>query len=627
MNAQRLLPVMIVLALVGLLCVVAARASDGAKGDLIVERSFVRDAPGELTIESVAALAADAFTPFSGPLGLGNSGTPTWLRLVVPAMDVDERERVLLLQPATLESVRVFIPTEVGWTVAETGSGVDFVQRPMQSLNPSVLFTPRADGETVLYVRVQTRTATVHPQVLTQEAAMAFDTKLHVGMGLYLGFTLVMTLLSALLWVSTRNPLWGLAALFDLVTLTLSSMPLGLMAKFVLPQAGELLPSLWIISAATHLLLACLLWARMIRMLEAPRWTEYGYYAVLPLAPLWLVMLMMGRGDAALVQVNLIILLITLWGILPTILIRTPDPVLRWLFRAFNGALIAYLLLFILPIVGGTKANWLNLYPTIPSNLVTMVMVVALLARRTMLDLRERSRLERVQFETAQRLALEQAHHAETSGMLGMIMHEVKNPLATISMASELLSTGRARSPEEEAKRFGNIQHAVESINTVLQRCLEVDRLDHGALQQKREDEDISALLQHWLSRHPHRARIAVELPETLIAHVDAGLLLLLLGNLVDNALQYSPPDSRVTLRLRQAEAMFELTVTNPVGRAGWPDETRLFQKYYRSATAQRDSGSGLGLYWVSAVCEVIGGTVRYTREHDDVVFTLVMPR
>jgi two-component system, sensor histidine kinase LadS len=193
-------------------------------------------------------------------------------------------------------------------------------------------------------------------------------------------------------------------------------------------------------------------------------------------------------------------------------------------------------------------------------------------------------------------------------------------------MGSELLSTRRARSPEEEARRFASIQQAVESINTVLQRCLEVDRLDHGALKQNQHDEDLSALLQHWLSRHPHRARLQADLPDALAARLDAGLLLLL-GNLVDNALKYSPPDGAVHLQLRDVGVQFELAVRNAVGRAGWPDETRLFQKYYRSATAQRDSGSGLGLYWVRAVCEMLGGDVRYAREADEAVFTLVLPR
>jgi len=623
MQAHRPLPLLLLLALLGLLCAVVARASDGPGGDLIAERSFVRDAQS-LSIDTVET--AD-FTPYVGPLALGNSGIPTWLRLVVPAQPDDRRKLVLMVQPATTESVTVFVPTADGWSITETGSQVSFAKRDTQSLNPSVSFLASSEVATVLYLRVQTPTAVVHAQVLTPEAAMALDTGLHVGMGLYLGFALVMTLLSASLWISTRNALWGLAALFDLATMAHSSMPLGLMAKFVLPQAENVLPTLWIFLTATHLLVAGLLWSRLIRMLAAPRWCEYGYLAVLPIYVISMGLIISGRGDAVLGLVNLGVLLLTLWGVLPMLLIRTPDPVLRWVYRTLNSGVIAYLLLFTLPIFGERPASLLNLYPTIPINLVSMVMVMVLLARRTMLDLRERARLENVQMETTQRLALEKAHHAETSGMLGMIMHEVKNPLTTIQMASELLSTRRTRSPEDEAKRFASIQQAVESINTVLHRCLEVDRLDHGALKHNREPEELAALLQHWLSRHPRRTRIQADLPDALVAQVDASLLLLLLGNLVDNAVKYSPPESVVNLQLRESAGHFELAVRNAVGRAGWPDETRLFQKYYRSPTAQRDSGSGLGLYWVRAVCEMLNGDVRYARDANDVVFTLVLPR
>lgn len=624
MNAHRLLPTLFVLALLGLLCVVVARASDGVSGDLIAERGFVRDAQATLTIETIEAAR---FTPFSGPLALGNTGITTWLRLVVPALPDDRRRLMLVLQPATTESATVFVPTTDGWSVTETGSRIAFAKRATQGLNPSVPFQARPHSETVLYVRVKTPTATVHAQVLTPEAAAAFDNSLHVGMGLYLGFALVMTLLSASLWISTRNALWGLAALFDLATIAHSSMPLGLMAKFVLPQAGNVLPTLWLVLTATHLLIAGLLWSRLIRMLEAPRWCEYGYLAALPVFVFSLVLILSGRGDAVLGLVNLGVLALTLWGALPMLLIRTSDPILRWVYRTLISGVIAYLLLYTLPIFGERPASLLNLYPTIPINLVSMVMVVVLLARRTMLDLRERTRLERVQLETVQRLALEQAHHAQTSGMLGMIMHEVKNPLATIQLASELLSTGRTRSDEEQARRFVSIQRAVENINTVLQRCLDVDHLDHGVLNPNLQPEELTALLQHWCDQHPQRARLHVALPEALDVEVDGSLLLLLLGNLVDNALKYSPPGSIVDLRLLADESSFWLDVRNAVGRAGWPDESKLFQKFYRSAQAKREPGSGLGLYWVRTVSAMLGGEVLFARDGDLVLFTLRMPR
>ena len=68
------------------------------------------------------------------------------------------------------------------------------------------------------------------------------------------------------------------------------------------------------------------------------------------------------------------------------------------------------------------------------------------------------------------------------------------------------------------------------------------------------------------------------------------------------------------------------MEVRNRVGRAGWPDPDRLFQKYYRAPAAQGTSGTGLGLYWVRQVAERVGGRVDYRGEDDDAVFTLRIP-
>lgn len=92
---------------------------------------------------------------------------------------------------------------------------------------------------------------------------------------------------------------------------------------------------------------------------------------------------------------------------------------------------------------------------------------------------------------------------------------------------------------------------------------------------------------------------------------VDAVLLRVILINLLDNALKYSPPGSSVTLTV-DAPALAGtagplLTISNWPGRAGRPDPKRVFSKYYRSDGARHTTGSGQGTYLVAGLARLLG--------------------
>lgn len=601
-----------------------ASGASGASRDRVTERGVLTDSAGTWTFDDVVDRP---FAPYQTPYSQGNSRTPLWFRLVVPPQPAAETSLVLLVQPPVLREVTVYTSERRGgWARHELGSRYAFADRKRPDLNLTIDLETSTDEPTVIFLRVDSHTSTVHAEVITPDAARALDTHLHVVAGIYLGLALVFATLSAVLWWSTRDPVWGAASLFDLSTMVHTSVALGFLPKYLLPVAVDTMPWVFTLSATTHLATCCVVFALLVRALEAPRWAMLGYLVILPVYAVWLLMIAFGRLGETLVQVNLAILPVNLWGIVAMLTIRTPDRLLAWTYRIFASALIAYIFVWLLPLLRPGVANPLSLYPTLPSNLVTMLMVSLILARRTLLVVQERHRLKSEARDAEQRLKLEQAHHAETEGMLGMIMHEMKNPLASIRLASELLSSGRMHDAAEQEKRFRNIQEAVDGIDSVLNRCLDVDRLEQGALVNERMPEDIAELLLRWLRDHRQRERIHMAHPKTLQGHVDAKLLLLMLGNLVDNALKYSPKDQGVTLRVHRQGEDLQIEVRNRVGRAGWPDPARLFQKYYRSPTAQHGGGTGLGLYWVRRVSELVGGKVDYRRDEDDAVFTLRMP-
>lgn len=137
----------------------------------------------------------------------------------------------------------------------------------------------------------------------------------------------------------------------------------------------------------------------------------------------------------------------------------------------------------------------------------------------------------------------------------------------------------------------------------------------------------MAAFARHFVEDHAQAGRLCPELPERLIAVTDIDLLSMMLRNVVDNALKYSPEGSPVSLVVEQQQGGFRMAVSNAVGAAGLPDPDKLFKKYYRAEGALTVGGLGLGLYWVHEVMRRMGGHIRYFPDHDQVVFELWLPR
>jgi len=121
-----------------------------------------------------------------------------------------------------------------------------------------------------------------------------------------------------------------------------------------------------------------------------------------------------------------------------------------------------------------------------------------------------------------------------------------------------------------------------------------------------------------WVAQQPANGRIRSSLPPQLLARVEPDHLQVMVSNLLDNALGYSPPGSTVHVTLQEACATnirphhLALTVRNAPGKAGLPDAQRVFDKYYRAEGAHLRTGSGLGLYLVKSLAEQANGGIAH---------------
>lgn len=614
-----------------LLCV-CALAPAFAADDLVLSRGVLMDPAHSLGIDEVQG---QAFRPVQGPIGRGFTPAALWLRIEVAPSPLPELR--LVVQPAQLDDVRLYRPRQGqprGWEVEQLGDQRPFAQRAVPDVYPTFAFQPSATGPTVLYLRVATTSVMqVHAQVFTPAGSMAFDSGIHIFIGIYNGMLLAMMVFAIVCWRVTRDPLWGLDALMQAASMVFVFFIMGFAAQYLFPSQPRLADMGVSLLAATHMFVASLFFWRFIGVLRAPRWLSALVY-LLPMAvyPLLVYWVLAGDARSAMAVNANLLLLENVGGLVLLFFLKADDRRLLWMVRVLYLGLVGYIFYFVLPLLGLARMTELHLYPALLANFFTGVMLQVILARRTQLQIREKWRLEADMRQLDQQLKGEVARHAATSSFLSMMMHELKTPLAAIRLATQSLTGGRVDDDAaQRERRLTNIQKAVDNIDGVLERCVEVDRLEQGALAVQKQPHDVASLVTDWTSIEPQRNRLKLQLPASLMAEVDTPLTCLMLRNLVHNALNYSPPGSAVDVVLAEQDDGFAVTVRNLVGRAGAPDAEQLFGKYYRADTAKHLTGTGLGLYWVRRVAEMLGGTVRYRSERgdggvDNVVFELWLP-
>jgi signal transduction histidine kinase len=164
-------------------------------------------------------------------------------------------------------------------------------------------------------------------------------------------------------------------------------------------------------------------------------------------------------------------------------------------------------------------------------------------------------------------------------------------------------------------------------MQTLLERCVFMDKLDHQAIVLSPELCDVPDLIANICQAHPEGARVVSARQEAVpLLYCDLILLNIVLTNLIDNALKYSPPEEAVKVAvsfLDHPAQQLEVVVSNAVGPAGAPEADKVFNKYYRSAHAQHLQGSGLGLYLVHKMAELMQATVTCESTPQEVRFVL----
>ncbi|MGE0485663.1 MAG: two-component system sensor histidine kinase CreC [Gammaproteobacteria bacterium] len=210
------------------------------------------------------------------------------------------------------------------------------------------------------------------------------------------------------------------------------------------------------------------------------------------------------------------------------------------------------------------------------------------------------------------------------------LTHELKSPVASILGAAELL--GEDLPATDRARLVGNIEGEARRIHDLIERLLALAQLEQRGGLSARAECGLAALADEVASARTARAQqaaVAIEVCIDAGARVrgDPFLLRQALGNLLDNALDFTPSGGAIRLTAARDDARWKLCCHNPgpaVPDYALPRVTERFFSLPRPVTGRKSSG--LGLCFVAEIATLHGGAFALANVADGVTATLELP-
>lgn len=202
------------------------------------------------------------------------------------------------------------------------------------------------------------------------------------------------------------------------------------------------------------------------------------------------------------------------------------------------------------------------------------------------------------------------------------VTHELKTPISVARLNLETMQK-YSLDPEKQKKLIKMTLEETGRLNSLTNNILISSQLEGGGYQRSREELDLSDLLrdclQDFRERFPERPFMD-QVEQGVDVKGDPLLLQMLINNLLENAMKYSPKDSPITAKLQQGNTGITLNIIDEGAGIAEDEKKKIFNKFYRigNESTRKTQGTGLGLY----LCRIIA------RDHNaDISVTNNSPR
>lgn len=256
--------------------------------------------------------------------------------------------------------------------------------------------------------------------------------------------------------------------------------------------------------------------------------------------------------------------------------------------------------------------------PVEPGTLDTLAGVVAIAIERAhLLEERKAAELTR------------QSEQLKTA-LLASLSHDLRTPLTAIRVAASNINSVDS-SRDERIEQSDLILAEVERLTRLFENVLEMARIDAGAVPTEARwthPSEIVAAAREQVDHTLRGHRVEVAIDPDVPVRLDPRLTAAALAHLLENAAQYAPPDSRISIDARLVNDELVIQVGDEGPGLSASDLPHLFDRFYRgSAAGMRKSGTGMGLWIVRGLLALEKGRVwAENRRTGGAQFTIAVP-
>jgi len=195
------------------------------------------------------------------------------------------------------------------------------------------------------------------------------------------------------------------------------------------------------------------------------------------------------------------------------------------------------------------------------------------------------------------------------------ISHELRTPITAIRLLADTLRGPAVADSKTRDSLLEKISVETEALAQLSQELLDLAQIESGQALLRLVPtpvHEIIAGVQDRFSPQLQRKgqQLVVEVPVGLLVLADVAMVTRALGNLVHNAIKFTPPNGTITLRASAAGSDIQIEVSD-TGRGIAPDDIgRVFERFFRADRSRTAGGTGLGLAIAKHVVEAHGGRI-----------------
>ncbi|VEP14387.1 PAS/PAC sensor signal transduction histidine kinase [Hyella patelloides LEGE 07179] len=214
--------------------------------------------------------------------------------------------------------------------------------------------------------------------------------------------------------------------------------------------------------------------------------------------------------------------------------------------------------------------------------------------------------------------------------LVSMVSHELRTPLNVISFSSKLLKNyGDRWKPSKVRKYLERLQRGVDTLSLLIDEWLILGKIDTGKLKFEPKPFNLEQFCDNLLSDlqlgdyhtnlHSNNCKLGERSPRQInffnqgndsLVNLDRRILQLILTNLLENAIKYSPEEKEIDFTVACSPKKVIFKIKDRGMGINQSDRPHLFQPFYRGENVDNIPGNGLGLAIVKKLVELSGGQI-----------------